>query len=51
MKNLKHKCYWHEWAKKKVKELDKEKILQDDNIIDCYRCKNPDKCKSYLIKY
>lgn len=51
MTNLKEKCYWHEWAKNKVKNLSKEEVLQDDNIIDCYRCKSPGECKSYLINF
>ena len=49
MKHIENTCYWHEWAKNKVKILDKEEILQDDDIIDCYRCKDTKKCPSYLF--
>jgi hypothetical protein len=51
MTNLKDKCYWHEWAKNKVELLSKEEILKHDNIIDCYRCKSPNECPSYLPKF
>lgn len=42
------KCHWSDWAFNKVEELTKEQILADDDIIQCYKCREPGECMSYI---
>lgn len=49
---LEHKCYWNHWAIKKVEELTKEEVLEDDDIVQCYKCKEAtSQCPSYIGKF
>ena len=45
------KCYWNEWARNKARVLTLEEVMDDEDIVECYTCKNPNnRCASYIGK-